>query len=261
LSQLAVALLYLALPLAHGAGGHALAGSLASLKLGPLELSEPAALLSAMLAGHVLTWAAVLGAAPVMLLALLLGPVFCSWVCPWGLLSEGVDALRQRGRRRSWPAGGGVERRTRLLVLLGFFLLSLFFAVPLAALLSAPRLLSALPLEALYLRALSPVTGGLLLALLLLESCGPRRLWCRALCPVGALASFLHRPFGAGVRCEEGRCRCPSTPPCQLACPWGLDPRRPGPLDGCTNCLRCVEVCPSEALELAWGGPGRRPGG
>ena len=31
-----------------------------------------------------------------LILALVLGPVFCSWVCPWGFLSEGIDAVRQR---------------------------------------------------------------------------------------------------------------------------------------------------------------------
>jgi ferredoxin-type protein NapH len=243
-TQAAVALLYLALP-PLGIGW--LAGTLSSLKLGPLDLVEPAGALSAALAGRRAGWAMVLGAAPLLALAAWLGPVFCSWACPFGLVSEGLDRLRFRRRPwagRPWEAA----RRVRLGALLGFLAGSLLLGSPLAALLSPPRLVTALPLEAWVLRGLPVATAGLLLAFLVLELLGPRRLTCRALCPAGALAALLRNRRSWGPRLDRERCRCPETPPCQTACPWGIDPRLSPGLDGCTSCMRCVERCPSEAL-------------
>lgn len=247
--QLAVALFYLALPLANAKGLEAVAGTLASLKLGPVDLTEPAAGLSAALAAGRVTLALVLGMAPVVLLALVLGPVFCSWVCPWGFLSEGIDAVRQRLRPRPWPARSWLAvRRLRWGTLGGLLLLGLLLGAPLAALVSAPRLASTLALEAFFLKAVSPVTGGLLLSLLALEAFGPRRIWCRALCPVGALANALRTPRTLRVGYTAESCLHPRVPLCHAGCRWGLDPRAIDRWDACTNCLACVDSCPSGAL-------------
>jgi len=249
LTQAGVALFYLALPWVNAAGFREVAGTLASLKVGPVDLTEPVAALAAALAGLTVSWELVLGVAPVAALALLAGPVFCSWVCPWGLISEGVDRLRQRLGPRPWRGSPWVGvRRLRWAALAGVLLAGALLAAPLGALLSAPRLITTLPLEAVWLRVVSPVTGGLLGALLLLELVGPRRLWCRALCPVGALANLLRTPRTLRVAWDPARCACARHPSCFLRCPWGVDPRQAGRYDGCSNCLVCVDGCPSGAL-------------
>lgn len=244
LTQAAAALLWLALPLL---GLPWLSGTPASLRVGPVELAEPAGALSVALAAGAVPSALLLGALPAVIAALALGPVACSWLCPWGLLSEGLDRLR-RGRAR-WSARPWVgARRGRAAALAALLALSALLGAPLAAVLSPPRLAAALPLEAWTGRVLPWVTGGLLLALLLLERLGPRRLLCRALCPAGAALVLLRRPWSWGPRFAPGACRCPEHPPCQQACAWGLDPRQPEALSACTSCMACVERCPSGAL-------------
>ncbi len=240
-----------------------MAGTLASLKIGSFDLTEPAAGLAAVLAAGRVGAVLLLGMAPVVGLALLAGPVFCSWVCPWGLLSEGVDRLRQRFRPRPWRERAWVRVRTvRWAMLATALLLGGLLAMPLAAVISAPRLITSLPLEVVYLRILSPVTAGLLVALLALEVAGPRRLWCRALCPVGALANYLRGPQTLAVRFAPERCLCPRLPLCHVHCPWGIDPRQANRYDGCSNCLACVDGCPSGALTVGLGRPvGRQKGG
>lgn len=262
LCQALVALPYLLLPWVNARGYRQVFGTLASLKLGPIDLTEPAAGLAALFASRGVQTVLLLGMAPMIALALVAGPVFCSWVCPWGLLSEGLDRLRHRVRPRQWGQRPWVRvRRLRWVTLAAVLLGGALLAVPLAAWISAPRLISVLPLEGVYLGILSPVTAGLLLALLVLEVVGPRRLWCRALCPVGALANFLRTPKTLAVAFAPARCLCPRVPLCHLHCPWGIDPRHAGRFDGCSNCMVCVDGCPSGALQPGWGATvgNRRP--
>jgi ferredoxin-type protein NapH len=247
--QAGVAVFYLALPLAGLHGPPALSGTLASLKAGPVDLSEPVAALSAALAARRVPLVLVLGTLPILFVALALGPVFCSWICPWGLVSEGLARLRRppafasRYRPRARPRGA---------LLAGFLVLSLLLGAPLAALLSPPRLVTALPLEAIFLRAWPAVTGALLLALLALELAFPRLL-CTNLCPVGTLAALVRTRGGLGVAWDAALCACPRAPHCEAVCPWRLDPREMGLLDGCTNCLACVDGCPTGALAARLG--------
>lgn len=257
-AQALSALLWLTLPLL---ADPRLTGDAVALRAGPVDLVEPAAALSAALAAWALPGVLVLGASPMIALAVALGPVACSWTCPYGLVSEGIDALRARrapaAARAGGPEGSPARspaartggRRPRLAILAALLGLSALLGTPLAAVLSPPRLLTALPLEAWSSRAVPAVTGGLLLALFALELVGPRRLVCRVLCPARALAALLRRPFTFGPRFRAAACRCPDLPACVSACPWALDPRA-GALraQGCTSCMACVERCPSAAL-------------
>jgi len=240
-SQLVFVAFFIALPFTYRMEQHAVLGSLASLKLGPLSLVDPSAGISTILAARRVPASLLAGMILPVLLALTLGPVFCSWVCPWGLVSEAVDRLlgRKSTRAAAWIP------RLRFSVLAAVFLLSLALGLPLAATLSAPRLISVLPTEIVFLGGASFGTLGLLGGLLVLEIVLPRRFWCRALCPVGSTLVLLRTPWTLRVTWEESSCEAGHCGLCGFTgCSWNLDPRHLQPLSGCTNCGRCVEVCP-----------------
>lgn len=255
-TQLLIVAFFVALPFSYGAQAW-IVGNLASLKLGPVDLVDPATGISSLLAARAVNLTLLTGMVLPLLLALVLGPVFCSWVCPWGLLSELLDKVLRRQPR---PIRGWV-RPLRWSVLGLVLLGSLVLGMPVVSMISAPRLLSQLPLELVFLGGVSVATWAVLAGILALELVLPRRLWCRALCPVGSLLVLIRTPRTLTVgwkaaECKTGGCGVR----CVQACSWNLDPRRMNPLDGCTNCGACVEGCPPEpvaALEFLRGIPTR----
>ncbi len=78
--------------------------------------ADPLLALSTMLSLRQVVPVVVLAALPVVVLSLLLGRVFCGWVCPMGTALDGCErALRIRGRR---PAKAPAWRRAKFYLLL-----------------------------------------------------------------------------------------------------------------------------------------------
>lgn len=249
LTQVGFALFFGLLPLTYLHGQIEIMGTLASLRLGPISLVDPASGLATALSAQKIGWTLLSGLVLPLALALSLGPVFCAWVCPWGFLSEMIDKLRRRKVKRApvWlPA-------LRWSFLGAVLILGIASGTPLAATISAPRLMSVLPLEIIFLGGATLGTLSLLGGLLVFELFLPRRLWCRALCPVGSVLVLLRHSRTLTVQWTEMTCR-PEVggASCFRSCPWNLDPRSMKPLDGCTNCGVCVEGCPS-GPSLAFG--------
>ena len=255
LSQFLFVAFFVVLPLANRLGLVEVLGTLASLDLGPVSLVDPAVGVSSLLSGGAFSVTILTGMILPVLLALVLGPVFCSWVCPWGLLTEMIDRLLRRTPRRI-PRWLGRLRLGSLAVFLG---LSAIVGLPLVATLSAPRLITVLPLEVIFLGGASIGTLSLLSALLVAELVLPRRLWCRALCPVGALLVYLRTPWTLRVNWRSDTCD-PKIDRLKgrRFCAWNLCPRFLGSYSGCTNCGACVEACPGEPEPSLYFAFGRR---
>lgn len=228
--------------------GEVVSGSVWSMTLGGLEVADPlaAALVAVAGGGAVLLVAAILPVAG----TLLLGRVFCGWLCPARLPVELASWLRRRLKRRAtlrapwlrWVKYGVLAAGLGLAALTGWSLVALIY--PPAILVREAQLL--LLHGAAGWGAV--VVGGAF-ALDLFVDGGA---WCRGLCPGGALYSLLATPAPLRMRFDEERCtRCDR---CGKVCPMGLDPT--SELGGeCDRCGLCQRECRDDALHYRLGLP------
>ncbi len=93
------------------------------------------------------------------------------------------------------------------------------------------------------------VLGILLIAILAL-SLRVTRLWCRAICPLGALLGAVSRWSILGLNKDEAACdKCKR---CLLSCQGGDDPIGgfPWRKAECLMCMNCVGSCPHDSLQF-----------
>jgi len=231
-------------------------------------------------------------------LTLLLGRVFCGWVCPLGATIDASDWALRKFRKRN-PSIGNARRFKYYL--LGALIVAAVFGAqaggwfdPLSivtrsyALVVHPIVYAAFdgvvglsyrfaPLEpvgdftaSVSQRVLSfqnPITqqpvfiGQILIAsmffVILALGVAYRRFWCRALCPLGALLALMSRwsPIRRAVGDDCISClKCEDICPTEAITGEGKKTRS----RECTLCMNCPPVCPVETITFARKGS-RRP--
>lgn len=269
-AQILVVLFFCILPWLNTGDAHrqALArGSLFALDLGGLPFADPAAALQVAASGHAPTGRLLLGAVLSLALALSLGRVFCSWICPYGLLSQLIHVVR-RGRGGRRKAGSSPRRATlgaafacKAVLLILALAGAAVWAYPLVSLLSMPGELSLWPLSVWQGASLLFLLFFLAVpvAALLLEAFSGKRLWCRFVCPqsvlLGLAAHCLPAKMpGLRIAWHAGRCACQGEAPCRQACSLGLNPRQAAgpPRRDCVMCGDCLKACATRGRALRW---------
>lgn len=97
---------------------------------------------------------------------------------------------------------------------------------------------------------------GILFLLILAASLRITRLWCRSICPLGALLGAASRFSLLGLHKNDSACnRCNR---CLLNCQGGDDPIGgvPWRKSECLMCMNCVGACPDHALTFRFFRPG-----
>lgn len=260
LARRATALAFLALLLLGATGrlGLVVGTTSATEIAGAVPLVDPLAFLESLLAARRTTTAAAIGAGTLLAAAALLGPVFCGWACPLGLL---LDLQRDVGERlRSLRRGRHVPQRPvprRIPAPLRWIVLGLCLGFAFAG--PWPIFQAVSPINLLVRAVVLGASGGLLAigAIMLLELVAPRT-WCRALCPLGALHALVGRFAPIRVRIHAGLAGRTPCERCSRACPVGIDVMNAYALRGATavthpDCMRCgdcIDACPSGVLRL-----------
>jgi polyferredoxin len=184
----------------------------------------------------------------ICLMSLAVAKSFCSHVCPIGLLSEllGRLGVRLAGRNLRLPRWLDVPLRGLKFLLLGFFVWAIWFAMDshaVEAFLRSPYNTIVDAKMWLFFAEPSRLTIAVI-GVLVVGSVFVRDLWCRYLCPYGALLGVLGRLAPLKVTRDEGLCTgCQG---CTRACPAALPVHRMQRIASieCSSCQDCVVACP-----------------
>ncbi|HSO22779.1 MAG TPA: 4Fe-4S binding protein [Chondromyces sp.] len=188
----------------------------------------------------------------VLALTAVLGRFFCGWVCPLGTLQQTV----------SWVAGPARRKRPKINRYHRWFAVKY---IVLAVLLVWAALgvnhigwLDPIPLlhrafaggvRPLWHGSPSPggwVSFGLVAAILLFSAMVPR-LFCRALCPLGALMGVVARVAPLRIR-RDNVDSCTGCTLCVFACQGADEPLENHRVSECHVCLNCLGSCPEGSL-------------
>jgi len=180
---------------------------------------------------------------------------FCSWLCPVGTLSEWLWKLGRRLFGRTFPLPRWADWPLRGLkyALLAFFLWAVagMSVEAIGAFLESPYGLVADVKMLNFFRHMG-TTAALVLGALAVASVLVPNLWCRYLCPYGALHGLVS--WLSPVRIRRDPDTCIDCAKCAKACPSRLpvDVKASVASPECTGCLECVATCPvKDALVIA----------
>jgi len=226
----------------------------------------------------------------ILIPTLFLGRFFCGWICPLGTLNHLVGNIRseRKSGRRLIDSNRYKRWQTFKYYLLLPLLAAAFFGSAIAGIFDPIALavrsigLSILPawnyaLEALLVHGhRQAVKAGILLSFkqayfrqgfllgaiflaILALNLWVTRLWCRALCPLGALLGLASRWSILGL--EKHADRCGDCNRCLLHCQGGDDPIPGAPWrkSECHLCMNCVDDCPESGIRFRFFPPSSSP--
>ena len=196
-----------------------------------------------------------------LLYSLMFGRMICGWLCPFGLVQELVYKIKTPKMKKS-PV-------TRLLSYLKYAILVFFVLIvpimyafrdtplptfckyicPAGTLEGGIGLLANAANES-YFSMLGPLFTWkfLLMVSIIVGSIFIFRLFCRFICPLGALYGLFNKISFFGIKVDNSKCThcglCHST--CKV------DIKHAGDQE-CISCGECVGVCPTKAI--SWKGP------
>lgn len=245
--------------------GQWLRGGPWSAQLGTLSFTDPLAFFESALARKNVSVVLAVGVILPLIITLIFGRVFCSWICPVGFFLELTDKLRSLvSFLEVQPLNIRFKPRAKYLVLVVGGLISLAFSIPVLGYLYPPAI-AGRELHSfvfgLFDRAESGRFGWsvagfswviwVLVAIAAFEVLISRRWWCRTVCPGGALYALLGRERRVRVQLKEPNCTgCVA---CVKVCPMGLNPMKARIGQECDSCGLCISACDDDALLYGFG--------
>lgn len=183
--------------------------------------------------------------------ALLLGAVFCGWICPFGTVQEllgkiGRKIFKKRYNRILPQKAKPILRAFRYI----FLAIILYKTAQTGKLFFEPYD----PYHTLFniwsdeLSLLAFVVLGITLVAALLEE----RAWCKYACPFGAILGLFNKFSLYKIHLNSNQCvECDA---CNHHCPMEIDVQQAGSVSStiCIRCGKCVTACPAKSNTLEY---------
>ncbi len=231
-------------------------GTLWSMKFLGVDLTDPLAAAEMLATSRHVHWPLMASIVIPVIFTLLLGRVFCSWICPGYVLFELTGKLRRLLRfAEIQPADVSFSHRNKYIFLVVGLAMAAVCAAPLFALIYPPVVISRIIHAWIFGTALSGMLV-LLSAIVAVEVFISPRWWCRTICPGGALYGILG--WARPVRVKLRKTMCTGCMDCVPVCEAGINPITQSSSIECDNCGVCIRHCGDKALYFTIGLPGRQ---
>ncbi len=214
-------------------------GTYISAELAGVDLTDPLTALEITLASKTIWMPLITSALPLTIVAIIFGRIFCSYICQLNFLLEILPVKRKK------------ILQTRILPLV-----SLGIVLVLSLILSVPIFNTASPVFAFMRMMIFGVGVEIILLALVIGAAfiWGQKIWCRTLCPLGAIYGLLGVKRRFAVTVDKNKCiNCGR---CEKICSMGTSPLKKSFEDAltCTNCGDCVDICPKKALNFTFNG-------
>lgn len=175
------------------------------------------------------------------LLAMVMGRVFCSWVCPITFLTELGERIKKLfSQTTTTPERWKLMRQMLWLTLALELFITLVLGAPVFVFLSPPGLVGRELMTLVFFHSLT--LEGIVILIALTLNLISKRFYCRYLCPLGACLALLGQRRRLRLKNAVQNCRGCGT--CDRACPMGLKPSiGEGMSVYCWNCGSCIDHC------------------
>jgi polyferredoxin len=196
-----------------------------------------------------------------LMIGAIFGRFICGYVCPMGLSQDLVYRIKTHK----------LILRLRFLRYLKYVVLIVFVVIlPLALtnelsglgqpwfckyICPSGTLFGAIPLLSTteFLRRFAGAQFVLKISLaicILVGSVFVYRVFCRTLCPLGAIYSLMNKIALAHMKCDKAL--CDSCGDCAKACHIKIEPASQPDSPECVRCGKCINACPKEALSYSF---------
>lgn len=247
---------FILIPLCNAKELYTVVGNLLGFTAFGVPFVDPLSATQAAIGAVGTTQEALLGAGLILFMAVILGPVFCSWICPYGFFSELVHfPLKDYQPAPKTNVRPFIVRCG--IVILGLLAVVALVPFPLLNQLSLPGWITRF-WQAFFLLGSFLWTGFFIILVVLgVEVLFHKRIWCRYLCPQSVLISLagLLVPKRLRIVFKPQQCTCSANDQlCRISCSLCLNPRHPNRVQmvQCTNCGDCVDACQSRGQALSF---------
>ena len=190
----------------------------------------------------------------VAFLAIVLGPVFCGWICPLGTIQEWVSKFGKKIFKKKYNQfiPSKIDKPLR-----GLRVLILIWVLYVTAMSGTLMFQNADPFYALFnfwTGEVAPMAIGVLVATLV-GALFVNRPWCKYLCPYGAVLGFFNKI--KLIKPSRESSSCIACKKCDQSCPMNIEVSTAKSVRdlSCISCYECTSenACPvPETVTITW---------
>lgn len=219
-------------------------GSICTISIGPITFTCPLGFMQIALASQSAVLGLLIPVAATLAATILLGRVFCGWICPAGNVTQRLGNVSIRPRTLSQRLTSFAQQNSTRVVLLGSVLVA-------SALLRYPVFCVVCPIGIICRNIISlSQYGSLGLDILFVPMIVALEFglapWCAHICPLGTTLSLLSRKSPVAPMIDKVKCTGCSV--CTKVCSMRVSLFQKPKLGDCSKCLDCSFRCPAKAI-------------